>query len=76
ISTAGNSIGPGGFLRVKPMTDNLPVGWADAMRYADALSACFSRLGFVRDDHALPDGCVITAARVSLSEVCDLYVLD
>lgn len=58
------------------MTDNLPGGGADALRYADALSACFARLGFERDEHALPDGCVSTAARLSQSDVSQLYLLD
>lgn len=48
----------------------------DLQHMIDALSACFARLGFERDEHALPDVCVSAAARLSQCDVSQLYLLD
>ena len=48
----------------------------DFQHMIDALSACFARLGFERDEHALPDVCVRAVARLSQCDVSQLYLLD
>lgn len=48
----------------------------DFQHMIDALSACFARLGFERDERALPDVCVSAAARLSQCDVSQLYLLD
>ena len=58
------------------MTDNLLGKEADPLVYVDALSACFTRLGFERDEHSLLEGCVTGAARLSQCELSQLYLLD
>ncbi len=58
------------------MTDNLLTQLPDPLAYADALSACFTRLGFDSDEHSLPGACVAGAAQLSRCELSQLYLLE
>lgn len=58
------------------MTANVLGEAPDSLTYADTLSACFTRLGFERDEHSLADACVAAAARLSQCELSQLYLLD
>ena len=58
------------------MTNKLPGELTAPLVYADALSACFTRLGLERDEHSLAQVCVAGAARLSQCELSQLYLLD
>ena len=51
-------------------------GVPEPLGYADALSACFTRLGFESAESALLDECLACAARLSQCELGQLYLLD
>ncbi|KRP41909.1 DNA-binding protein Fis [Pseudomonas libanensis] len=42
----------------------------------DALSACFTRLGFEHDEHVLPGKCVAHVAQLAQCELSQLYLFD